>query len=728
MSLWRRLSPLRIAVLVGLIIAAVRFAGCRFLDLADVRSVDYRLLQRGELPATGEVVIAAVDDASLKEVGEWPWSRALMAQLIDRLAAAGAAVIGFDVVYSVPSAERIPGRLNAGTAWRTADAEDALLVEAIRASGRTVLGYYFEIGGDGEQRRGTEKETASPIHIYNVVQTSQSGRGEARLHRGTGIRANLLAMTEAARQVGFFNAFPDPGDAVRRRAPMAMRFESEIAVPLSLAMLRARWPERPLVIRFADDGVDEIRFGDQAIPVDEDGQLLINYRGKARTLPHISVADLLAGRVAVEKLRNKFILVGVTAAAVADVDIVVTPFGPMAGVELQGNVLDNLLAGDFIAQPRVLIVGEMLAILLFTSTLGLGMQWARGWAAAALWVGLLILYLVASQWYFLRVGLPLGIVYPLLAVSFAYSAASLQQYLTEERDKRKLRAALEMYVSRPLARLVSEQPDQLKLGGDRRDCTVLFLDIRDFTRLSEEIEVTLLVDVVNGFFAEMTDVIFSGDGMLDKYLGDGIMAIWGALIPQPDHAARACAAALRMIERLDEITPAWRERGWPALSVGIGLNSGPMAVGNMGSTQRLSYTAVGDHVNLGARLEDLTKFYRTRILASEATASAAPNVVARELDVVRVKGRVHPVRVFEILGPVHEAARWQIGLDRFAAGLAHYRARRWQEALVEFRALVADDPNDGPARCYVHRCQRMLADPPPPDWDAITTFGATEGA
>jgi adenylate cyclase len=726
MSFWRRLSPLRIAVLVGLVTAAVRFGGCRFLDLADVRSVDYRLLQRGELPATGEVVIVAVDDASLEEVGEWPWSRALIAKLIDRLVAADAAVIGFDVVYSVPSAERIPGRLDDGTGWGTADAEDALLVEAVRASQRTVLGYYFEVGGAAPKGRRIDGEKRQ-LATYNVVQPSRSGRGESSLRLGVRLRDNLPAMTEAARQVGFFNAFPDAGDAVRRRVPMAMRFESEIAIPLSLAMLRARWPERPLLIRFADEGVDEIRFGDRFIPVDEDGQLLINYRGRGRTLPHVSVADLLAGRVPAEKLRNKLVLVGVTAAALADVDIVVTPFGPMAGVELQANVLDNLLAGDFIAQPRVLIVGEILAIFLFTFALGLGMQWARGWTAAALWVGLLMLYLVGSQWYFLRVGLPLGIVYPLLAVSFAYSATSLQQYLTEERDKRKLRTALEMYVSRPLARLVSEQPEQLKLGGDRRDCTVLFLDIRDFTRVSEEIEVTLLVDVVNGFFAEMTEVVFSNDGMLDKYLGDGIMAIWGALIPQPDHAARACAAALRMIERLGEVTPAWTQRGWPALSVGIGLSSGPMAVGNMGSTQHLSYTAVGDNVNLGARLEDLTKFYRTRILASEATASAAPNVVTRELDLVRVKGRVHPVRIFEVLGPAHETASWQIALERFAAGLAHYRARRWREALDEFRELLAEHPGDGPARCYIQRCQRMLIDPPPSDWDAITTFATKEG-
>jgi adenylate cyclase len=558
------------------------------------------------------------------------------------------------------------------------------------------------------------------------VQPSRTGRGEAQLPQAARMYANLPAMTEAARDTGFFNTLPDLGDGIRRRVPLAIRFGSDIAVPLALATLRAWRPQASLAIRFADFGVESLRFGEQPIPVAEDGQMLVNYRGPTRTFPRFSASDVLHERVPPEKLRAKLVLIGVTASGLGDV--VVTPFGALPGVELHATVLDNIVAGDFISQPRWLILVELGAILAFTLALGAGMQRARGWAAALLGVAMLALYLAGSQWLFLRVGFPLGIVYPLLGVSFAYAGASLHQYLTEERDKRKLRTALEMYVSSPLARLVSEQPSLLKLGGDRRDCTVLFLDIRDFTKVAEGLEPTRLVDLVNAFFGEMTEVIFAADGMLDKYLGDGIMAVWGALLPQPDHAARACRAALQMVEHLGEIMPAWSERGWPQLAIGIGLSSGPMAVGNMGSARRFNYTAIGDNVNLGARLQDLNKFYGSRILASEATVEAAgAAIVARELDLVRVKGRTHPVRIFEILGAASEVARWQVAIERFAAGLAAYRERRWEDALSEFEALRQLHSADAPARRYVRRCQEMLRQPPTTEWDAITTFASKEG-
>jgi len=250
---------------------------------------------------------------------------------------------------------------------------------------------------------------------------------------------------------------------------------------------------------------------------------------------------------------------------------------------------------------------------------------------------------------------------------------------------------------------------------------VLFCDIRGFTSIAEGLSAETLVDLLNHFLGAMTEVVFRHDGMVDKYLGDAIMSVWGAPLPQADHARRACHAALNMVTRLRSLQDDWRQHGWPELGIGIGINSGPMVVGNVGSAQRLSYTVIGDNVNLGSRLEGLNKLYGTEIIASEGTVRAAADTLAtRELDMVRVKGKSLPVRIFEILGPAEERAQWAALVERFAAGLDAYRQRRWEEAGSAFRAVLELRPADHPAELYIERCREMLATDPGPGWDGVT--------
>jgi adenylate cyclase len=275
-----------------------------------------------------------------------------------------------------------------------------------------------------------------------------------------------------------------------------------------------------------------------------------------------------------------------------------------------------------------------------------------------------------------------------------------------------------------VANLVSERPEMLALGGDTRELTVLFSDIRGFTTISERFQDQphTLVALLNEFLGGMTDVIFAHDGTLDKYVGDEIMAIWGAPLAQPDHAARACRGALEMMARLAVLNQEWQQRGWPALDIGIGINTGPMVVGNMGSQRRLSYTVVGDNVNLGARIEGLNKLYGSHIIASESTVQAAGELVVRELDLVRVKGKHQGVRIFEVLGVVGERDRWASLTERFNAGVYAYRERRWDEAIRAFAAILDERPDDGPSRLYLGRCRGMLEAPPAPDWDGVTVM------
>jgi adenylate cyclase len=723
-----RMSSLRLALLLGTMLSLLQFRGCSYLDLIELRTRDYRFLQRGVRAASPDIVIVAVDDASVEQFGRWPWSRGLVAQLLDRIDAANPSVIGLDIVESESGEEReldldrLHQRLTGidDRTWKTVQraldqgaANDERLAEMLRRSGRVVLGYFFDF-----QRQADRPPVRLPMS-YSLVQDSGNGGGEQHLPQARMVQGNLPALAAAARGVGYFNFFPDT-DGSYRRAPLAVRFSDQIALPLALAMLRVYRPQVPLAIRFDPYGVESIRLGAQLIPVARDGQMLINFCGPGKTFRHVSAAEVLSGRVPPEVFSGKIILVGVTATALADIRV--TPFGgTFPGVEIHANVLDNILRGDFVLQPGGSGAFEPALVFVLAASLGFLLHYARGIAGALVSAAVLGAYVALSQWAFVTDGWLLNVVYPLLAIGLTYGAITVQQYVVEEREKREIRRAFGLYVSPSLARLASERPETLALGGETRDLTVLFCDIRDFTSIAERLSAETLVELLNHFLGEMTEVIFRDDGMLDKYVGDAIVAVWGAPLPQADHAGRACRAALSMVTRLHSLQGAWQQRGWPELRIGIGINSGPMVVGNMGSVQRLSYTVIGDNVNLGSRLEGLNKLYGTEIMASESTVRAADDtLVTRELDMVRVKGKNLPVRIFEILGPAEDLAQWAELVERFAVALGVYRQRQWEKAITAFRAVLELRPGDHPAELYIERCREMLATVPGTDWDGVT--------
>ncbi len=726
----QRLTPLGIALAIGVAVSVLRIGGCRPLDLLDLRALDYRLLQRGAQPAASEVVIVAVDDASLKELGRWPWSRALVARLIDGIAAGGPAVIGVDLVQSEASAactlEGLDSNLDEAcraavrNAVRGTQSDDARLADAVRASQRTVLGYFFDF-----ERRDAESAPSAET-AYPLVQRAPDSRVD-RVPRAAVATQNLPELVSAARGLGYFNFFPD-ADGIFRHAPLAIRFGDRVTMPLSLAMLQLYWPDRPPAIRFGAAGVDSVRLGPLALPVEEDGQLLIGYRGPGGTLRHISAAAVLAGRVPPETFRDKLVLVGVTAVGVGDVRA--APFDAVfPGVEIHATVLDNILRQDFIYRPRWVGsvhagLADVAVIFALVLVLDLALNPLRGRAGALVALSALAAYLAGSQLLFTRTGAALSVAYPALAIVLTYLAISVQHYVVVDREKRHTRRVLDLYLNPSLARFVSDHPETLKLGGEKSERTVLFSDIKSFTSFAERLEPEQLVELLNVYLGEMTDIVFAQDGMLDKYIGDGVMAVWGAPLPQADHAARACRAALTMVERLVELNARCAERGWPTLSIRIGLNSGPMVFGNMGSSGHLSLTVMGDNVNLGSRLEGINKLYGSTIIASQATVELARDViVARELDLVRVKGKAQSVRIYEVLGPAPMEAQWTELIAQFHAGLAAYRARDWQSAIAAFERARQARSTDGPSELYLRRCREHLWTPPPPTWEAVTTFG-----
>lgn len=716
-----RLVPVITALVVASAMAVLYLTGFRPMEILELRGLDMRLKQRGSLVHSDEVVLVTVDDDSLLELGRWPWSRSRVGELLERVSAGGPRIIGVDLVQSEPTATCEIGSLGDSLAPECREevtralgngqGEDARLAASVRASGRIVLGYFFSRGGDESPYAG---ESA-----YSLVQRAPDA-DESAVPHGRHVTQNLPTLAEAAAGLGYFNFGPDI-DGLFRRASLALRFHDRLVLPLSLAMLQRAWPDRAPVIRIGPSGVEQIRLGDLQIPVDRHGKLLINYRGPGRTFPHIAAADVLDGRVAPATFHDKYVVVGVSARGVGDIRA--APFdAEYPGVEIHANVLDNILRRDFIALPDW-SGPDIVAIFGLCVLLGVALQLTRGWASIGLAAAVIAAYLVFTQWVFIHTGVAFAAFYPALAGALTYSAIGVHHYVAVDREHRRTRRMLEMYLSPALAEYVSERPEMLRLGGEKSDRSVLFSDVQGFTNISERLAPEQLVELLNAYLGEMTDTVFAQDGMLDKYIGDGVMAVWGAPVPQPDHAARACRSALAMIDRLTIINARNAARGWPTLRVRIGLNSGPMVFGNMGSPGHLSLTVMGDNVNLGARLEGVNKQYGTTILASEATVAAAGDaIVARELDVVRVKGKDDTVRIYEVLGGGDGAARWAALCEHFATGLAAYRARRFADAIAAFERVLGDRANDHPSALYIRRARALLENPPPSDWEAVVNF------
>jgi len=317
----------------------------------------------------------------------------------------------------------------------------------------------------------------------------------------------------------------------------------------------------------------------------------------------------------------------------------------------------------------------------------------------------------------------MNLIYPVLTMTTIYLGITVYRYVTEEREKKKVRGAFQYYLTASVVNEILKDPSKLKLGGDKKNLSVMFSDIRGFTSISEKLSPEELVRILNEYLTAMTDVVFKYDGLLDKYIGDAIMAVFGAPLDQPDHALRACRTGIEMMSELRRLREKWAAEGRPDINIGVGINTGDMVVGNMGSQMRFDYTVMGDSVNLASRLEGTNKEYGTNIIISEFTHEIIKDeLFCRELDAVRVKGKKLPIRIFELLGDRKDAAQWQEFVGRFETGLAKYRTGLWDEAIAAFRGVLDVKPADFPAKLYIDRCEALKEHPPVEEWDGVFTM------
>ena len=471
-------------------------------------------------------------------------------------------------------------------------------------------------------------------------------------------------------------------------------------------------------------GLVRIDFGNKlSLRTDELGQMLINYQGPWGTFHHYSIADVLEKKCVPGTFQGKIVLVGATATGIGDLRA--TPFGGTnyPGVEIHANIIDNILHDRFLKRDARSALIDALFIFTFGIPLGIWMALVQPrwmWLGAAL-----LIPLVAVDYGAFRRGWWLNFTVPAMTLVGNVVLVSLYRVVFEEKEKRKIRAEFANYLSPEVIRRLLIDPSLV--DPKKTDITVMFSDIRGFTTISEILDAQELALFLNQYLSDMTGIVFKNNGTLDKYIGDAVMAFWGAPFEEPGHAVKACNAALEMMKRVRELQKVWEAEGKPRLEIGIGLNTGVASVGRMGSSLRRGYTALGDSVNLSSRLEGLNKDYGTHIIVNETTYEGAKNdgFVFRELDLIRVKGKLQPVTIYQLMGRqadlVAEGRAQEVHLqvEHFARARELFRNRKWDAAQHDFQDFLDRWPDDGPSRVYWKRCQEYLFDEPSANWDGV---------
>jgi adenylate cyclase len=734
----RWLNAFTVSVLITLLSLYIYSLDLSFFKLLELKAYDFKMSLRGTRPVSGQVVIVAIDEHSLKREGRWPWPRTRLANLVDKLTESGVAVIGFDFFFPeketyVPldqikneivkkdlSDMNRKERVN----WLEGVGDsDSRFADAIRRSERTVLGYFVyttaeQAAEDSAAMMGPKEFELLDFSQYSGVQFSDQSITPDFLQPIYAVGLSLPSLVDAANSAGYVSFVPER-DGVIRFMPMVRIHGKAVFPPFSLQLLREA-TKLSSVVRIFPDRVGEIRLGDSPIPVTEEGNFLVNYYGPKQTFPYLSASDVIDGTVGSLQLKDKIVIIGASAAALHDLHT--TPYGSLyPGVEVHANVIENILQQDFLERPAWVPVLDMAMILVTGILLGLVALYFKAIGTAALLVVGVGGYLIFDYVLFTRQGLWVHTVSPLFSQFLVYFGITLYRFTFEEREKRFIKSAFSQYLAPAVVDQLVENPKLLNLGGEDKVLTAFFSDIAGFSSISEQLTAGDLVILLNEYLTEMTDIVMKYEGTVDKFEGDAIIAFFGAPIDFKDHATRTCYAALDMQKRLAELRSIWKKQGRHELFMRIGINTGEVTVGNMGSENRFDYTMIGDPVNVAARLEGANKQYHTHTMLSEFTYELAKDdIEVRELDSIRVVGKKEPIKIYELLGRKGEMADYlRLILPHYQEGLEHYKNQRWEEGITCFENALNLYEDDGPSLTYFERCITFQYHPPPRDWDGV---------
>lgn len=727
---------LSVALLLVLLLHAL---GGRFeiplLTSLEAKLYDMRMALSMAPGQDDRIVIVDIDERSLAELGRWPWSRDKLAQLVDRLFQDyQVAVLGFDIVFAEPdTSSGLPVLQQLAQKELAGDTQLQLvlpgLAERLDFDARfarslhqrpVVLGYYFS--HDNDNRYGMLPRPVLPASALRDA-------GEA-LGEETGYGANVALLMQHAASAGHFVPSPD-SDGVTRRVQMLLRHQAQLYEPLSLAVVRAFLDFPPIEVVYpsqsrADDAYrsfERLQVGPLSIPVDAGGNALVPYRGRAFSFPYFPAVDVLQGKIAPELLQGRIVLIGTSAPGLKDLRV--TPLQSVyPGVEIHANLIAGMLDQTILNRPAYLLALEWLLLLLA----GAMLTWVLlnfGPLVSSLTTLMVLLLLVGlNLWMWQRWHYVLPLASTVVLVLGLYILNMTWGYFFESRRKRQMASLFGRYAPPELVAKMSADPEKYTMEGQSRELTILFSDVRGFTALSESMEPKLLTRLMNEFLTALTQVIREQYlGTIDKYMGDCVMAFWGAPFDQPQHARQAVLAALDMQRAIAQLNPRLQQQGFPPLQIGIGINTGRVTVGDMGSTFRKAYTVMGDAVNLASRLEGITKYYGVGIVVGESTRQAVPDVLFRELDRVRVKGKQQAIAIYQPLALAQAVSpAQQAAVAQFDRALQAYRQQSWEQAQLLLDELQAQYPEDQLYQLYRQRVSHYRQHPPPADWDGVHEF------
>jgi adenylate cyclase len=655
-------------------------------------------------PAPEEVVLVVVDQNSLeaaqREGISWPWPRQMYVPILQFCALAGARAVAFDVLFTEPSSYGME--------------DDRLLSGALRENGQTLLSLFLSRQNYPQQpwEKGILDRISLPLKDQGVEHSSPY----------LSSLPPIQILAENARGLGNVAISPD-SDGIYRRTPVVFHYRDRWIPSLGFSVFYLLSGHEPIVLER-----NSLRLKKVSFPLDSQQTFLLHYYSTERDFRRFSAFNVIQSSLALqegrkpiyapESFRNKIVFVGFTAPGLFDLKP--TPISSVTpGMAVHATLVANLFHQDFrvrISRTWAFGLALILAVAMGLTVMLISGLWQLALFALAFGAGLVLFVFLSFQKNLWMDGVLLA---SSLGLSFAMSTTF--SYATEGRQRRQIKQMFSHYMSDLLIQDLLKHPEKLQLGGEKRVLTVFFSDLAGFTTLSEKLTPEEVVTLLNRYLTAMTDIILASGGIIDKYEGDAIMAFWGAPLPQEDHAIRACMAALHNQARLADLRQEFTRMGLPPVFARIGINTGEMIIGNMGSSQRFDFTVIGDSVNLASRLEGAGKEYGVSIIVSEDTYRLArEHVEVRELDLLQVKGKELPVRIYELLAPQGELHPTKAkARDMFTQGLSLYRKQQWAEAASCFQQTLSLDSSDGPARTFIQRCQYFQQNPPKPDWEGV---------
>ncbi|MDQ6951793.1 MAG: adenylate/guanylate cyclase domain-containing protein [Mariprofundales bacterium] len=735
-----RLFGMPLVIVMALLAGLLALMQPTFLEHIEQKTLDERFVLRGPIPHDPHIVILAIDNASVTEVGRWPWSRDHIATIVDRvLGQYGAKAMGFDIIFSEPQRNPLTESLHLMQQSQQIDPYAAVWLTKHQSIGdidgqlERVLAKYRDKISEGYFFYGNKIDATkvAQAKLDDEMWTASASAYQAKLAKGSAqmipyiaaIEGNTARFASAIDAEGFFNFFPD-SDGMVRKVPLMAQRDGLVLPSLSMQTLSVYLNHAPFTMAADNTGVFKVTIGDHTIPTDEHGSMLLNHYGPGKTFTHVSAADVLAGRADPAVFKNALVLFGATAIGIFDLRP--TPFdAKFPGVENHAAGISNMLHHEALRRPAWLEICELLSVVLLSMVLGWAVRGRSAITQGGVVIFAPILLAYGAFFCFVHYHLWIKVTYLIWGVWMTTLPTTLIEYVVEAGKRSFITDAFSRYLSPELVEKLADHPEMLELGGEERVMTAFFSDIASFSSFSEKMTPTELVAFLNEYLSVMSTIILDRGGTIDKYEGDAVIAFFGAPLPMADHAYQCTMAGLEQQWALMNMRKNWAEKGLPEVNIRIGLNSGPMVVGNMGAEARMNYTMMGDHVNLAARLEGVGKQYKVRMLVSGDTRDMINDrIYCRFVDRVRVVGRSSPVELMEPLGEVGRVEQSEIARD------GEYRAA-WElmqqhdftaalEAMVEMdQRWPQQGPQDGLYQVMIERLHNLIATPPPADWDGV---------